>query len=89
MRPGFKPGVGNIPWRREKLHTPVFGPGEFRELYSPWDHKESDTTERLSLYKQYMEKEMATHFRVLAWEIPWTEEPGQLQSTGSQRIRHD
>ena len=35
------------------------------------------------------EKEMATHSSILAWEIPWTEEPGGLQSMGSQRIRHD
>ena len=35
------------------------------------------------------EKVMATHSSVLAWEIPWTEEPGGLQSMGSQRIRHD
>ena len=32
---------------------------------------------------------MATHSRILAWRIPWTEEPGGLQSTGSQRVRHD
>ena len=32
---------------------------------------------------------MATHSSILAWEIPWTEEPGGLQSLGSQRIRHD
>ena len=31
---------------------------------------------------------MATHFMILAWEIPWTEEPGMLQSMGSQRARH-
>ena len=35
------------------------------------------------------EKEMATHSGVLAWRIPWTEEPGGLQSTGSQRVGHD
>ena len=35
-----------------------------------------------------LEKEMAMHFRILAWEIPWTEEPGRLQSMGSQRVRH-
>ena len=35
------------------------------------------------------EKEMATHSSILAWKIPWTEEPGRLQSIGSQRIRHD
>ena len=42
-------GVGKIPWRRERLPTPVFWPGEFHELYSPWGRKESDTTERLLL----------------------------------------
>ena len=36
-----------------------------------------------------LEEEMATYFSILAWRIPWTEEPGGLQSTGSQRIRHD
>ena len=35
------------------------------------------------------EQEMATHSSVLAWRIPWTEEPGRLQSTGSQRVGHD
>ena len=36
-----------------------------------------------------LEKKMATHSSILTWEIPWTEEPGRLQSMGSQRIRHD
>ena len=36
-----------------------------------------------------LEKEMATHSSILSWEIPWTEEPGGLQSTGSQRVGHD
>ena len=36
-----------------------------------------------------LEKEMATHFSILAWKIPWTEEPGRLQSMGSQRVGHD
>ena len=36
-------------WRRERLPTPVFWPGEFHGLYSPWGRKESDTTEQLSL----------------------------------------
>jgi len=35
------------------------------------------------------EKGMATHSSILDWEIPWTEEPGGLQSMGSQRVRHD
>ena len=36
-----------------------------------------------------LEKEMATHSSILAWRIPWTEEPGGLQSMGSQRVGHD
>ena len=36
-----------------------------------------------------LEKEMATHSSILAWKISWTEEPGGLQSVGSQRVRHD
>ena len=36
-----------------------------------------------------LEKEMVTHSSILAWRILWTEEPGRLQSTGSQRVRHD
>ena len=36
-----------------------------------------------------LEEEMATHFNILAWKIPWTENPGRLQSMGSQRVGHD
>ena len=36
-----------------------------------------------------LEKEMATHTSILAWKIPWTEEPSGLQSMGSQRVGHD
>ena len=36
-----------------------------------------------------LEKEMATHSNILAWRIPWTEEPGKLQSMESQRVRHN
>ena len=51
----FDPWVGKIPWRREWLPTPVFLPGEFygqRNLvgYSPWCHKELDTTEQLTTH---------------------------------------
>ena len=47
-RPPFNPWVGKIPWRRERLPTPVFWPGEFHGLYSSWGCKESDMTEQLS-----------------------------------------
>ena len=36
-----------------------------------------------------LEEEMATHSSILAWKAPWTEEPGGLQSVGSQKVRHD
>ena len=45
--PGFDPWVGKVPWRREKLPTPVFWPGEFHGG-SPWGCKEWNTTEQLS-----------------------------------------
>ena len=61
---GSIPGLG----RRERLPTPVFWPGEFHGLYSPWGHKQSDKTEQLSLF---------CHSSVLAWKILWTEESGR------------
>ena len=39
-------------------------------------------------WEEPLEKGMATHSSILAWEIPWTEEPGGLQSMGSQRVRN-
>ena len=49
----------------------------------PGGHKELNTT------KQLREKAMAAHSSTLAWRIPWMEEPGGLQSMGSQRVRHN
>ena len=40
-------------------------------------------------WEDHLEKEMATHSSILAWEVPWTEEPGGLQSMGLQKVRHD
>ena len=40
-------------------------------------------------WKEPLEKGMATQSSILAWRIPWTEEPGGLQSMGSQRVRHN
>ena len=69
---------------------------------SSYGHKELDTfmvvrslpamqeTWVLSLgWEDPLEEEMATHSSILAWRIPWTEEPGELESTGSQRVGHD
>ena len=47
-------------------------------------------TQVLSLGQEdSLEKKMATHSIILAWRIPWTEQPGELQSMGSQRVGHD
>ena len=44
---------------------------------------------RYQVLQLKMEKEVAPHSNTLAWEIPWTEEPGRLQSMGSLRVRHN
>jgi len=60
-------------WQR--IHLPV------QDMQETWVH---------SLGSQgHREEEMATHSSILVWKIPWTEEPGGLQSMGSQRVEHD
>ena len=59
-RPGFDPWVGKIPWKRERLPTPVFWPGEFHGLYSPWGRKELDMTECLSLSPGLLDSMLST-----------------------------
>ena len=52
--------------------------------------KELQETQLQSLGQEDpLEAEMVTHSSILAWEIPWTEEPGKQQSMRSQRVRHD
>ena len=51
--------------------------------------QETQETQVQSLGWEDLEEEMATHSSILAWEIQWTEEPGGLQSMGSQRVGHD
>jgi len=68
-------GWEEIPWRREKLPTPVFWPGEFHGLYSPWHRKRSDTTKRLSLSLSINEserKKVKSLSCVWLFAIPWT-----------------
>ena len=48
-----------------------------------------ETSVRSLLWEDPLEEGMAIHFSILTWKIPWTEEPGELQSMGSQRDRHD
>ena len=74
--------------------------GKFRgKLTVPWASLVAQRLKRLpamqetwvrSLGRQDpLEKEMATHSSIPAWTIPWSEEPGRLQSMGSQRVGHD
>ena len=49
----------------------------------------SETRVRSLGWEDPLEKEVATHSSNLAWKVPWTEEPGGLQSMGSQRVGHD
>jgi len=48
-----------------------------------------ETRFKLLRWEDFLEKEMATHSNILTWEIPWREEPGGLQSMGSQRVTRD
>ena len=66
--------VGKIPWRRERLPTPVFWPGEIHGLYSPWGCKESDTAEFLGFLGGSAGKESAGNNGDLE-SIPGHEDP--------------
>ena len=84
------PWVGKILWRRESLPTPVFWPGEFYGLYSPWDHKELDTTERLLLHLKPFSKRacsVQSLSRVRLFATPWTTaHQASLPITNSWRL---
>ena len=75
-----------IPWRRKWQLTPVFLPGkshgqESLRGYRPWCCKRiGHDLATKQQEQQYMEEGMATHSSILAWRIPWTEEPGGLYS---------
>ena len=77
-----------MPWKRDRLPTPVFlGFPSCSASKEP-----SCNVGDLSLmpgWEDPLEEGIATHSSNLAWRIPWTEQPGRLQSMGSQRIGHD
>ena len=72
-RPGFDPWVGKISWRRKRLPTPIFWPGEFHGLHSPWGRKESDPTEQLSLTHWVDSVRVELNCRTPSWDqrIAW------------------
>ena len=61
-------------------------PGGSDGKASAYNAGDSDS---ISASEDLLQKEMATHSSILAWRIPWTEEPGGLQSMGLQRVGHD
>ena len=82
--------------RRQWHPTPILLPGKSHgrrslEDYSPWVAKSRARLSNFtfSFHFHALEKEMATHSGILAWRIPWTEEPGGIQSMGSQRVGHN
>ena len=69
-RPGFEPWVGKIPWRRERQSTPLFLPGEFHRLYSPWGRKSRTRLNNFNFHfhfycKWYRESLMAGELSVM------------------------
>ena len=56
------------------------------KLYSWYLGSEQPITKNIHYLTPFTEKEMATHSSILAWRIPWTKEPGGLQSMGSERV---
>ena len=79
--------IGKILCRRDRLPTPVsLGfPGGSNSEESAWNAEALGSNPRMG---ESLEEGMATHSSILAWRIPWTEEPGGLQSIGLKRVRH-
>ena len=87
----------------ERLHSRPLPGGGWNDGFDPLDFNEASlvahTVRNLHAMREtwvpslgqedLQEKEMAIHSNILAWRIPWAEEPGRLQSMGSKRIRHD
>ena len=84
-------GEGNgTPLQYSCLENPMDGVAWYR-LLSMGSQSQTRLSDFTFLFccRARMEKAMATHSSTLAWKIPWTEEPGRLQSMGSIRVRHD
>ena len=91
--PGDLPNLGIEPSSSAEIHQPDLPKtGTGMGFPSDLDGKASamqETQVRSLGWEDPLEKEMATHSSTLAWKIPWTEEPGRLQSMGLQRVGHD
>ena len=88
-----------IPWTEEPGRLQSVGLQRVGHGWKTWTSLVAQTVKRLSTMQETwvpslgredpLEKEMAIYSSTIAWKIPWTEEPGRLQSMGSQRVRHD
>ena len=68
----------------QKSELRKFGEGSLKRLPTMWENPIQSLGQ-----EDLLQKEMATHSSILAWKIPWTEEPGRLQSMGSWRVGYN
>ena len=66
------------------IYIDFAGGSGIKRLHTMWETRVQSLG-----WEDLLEKAMATHSSILAWQIPWMEEPGRLQSMGSQRVGHD
>ena len=86
----MKLGEGNgTPLQYSCLENPVDGGAWYAAVHGVAQSRTGLSDFTFTFHFHALEKEMTTHSSVLAWKIPWTEEPGRLQSMGSHRVRHD
>ena len=87
---GRSPGEGNSnPLQYSCLENPMDGRAWWAAFHGVARSRARLSDFTFTLHFHALEKEMATHSSVLAWRIPGTGKPGGLQSTGSQRVRHN
>ena len=83
-------GEGNgTPLQYSCLENPMDGGAWWAAVYEVTQSQTQLRKFTFTFHFHALEKEMATHSSTLAWQIPWTEEPGGLLSLGSHRVRHD
>ena len=86
--PGLIPGLGRSPREGDDNPLQYYWTSLVAQMAKNLPAVEETWVQSLD-QEDPLEKGMATHSRILAWRIPWTEEPGGLQSMGLQRVRHD
>ena len=83
-------GEGNdTPLQYSCLENPMDGGAWWTTVHGVAEGQTKLSNFTFTFHFDALEKEMATHSSALAWRIPWMEEPGGLQSMGSQKVRHD